>query len=109
MTYTLAVVLFLASQAAWGLVVSTNHKLVLVVLDGFSPVYLTNQTYPTPHLDSLVGDRGGVLVRDIVPEFPASRLPYLAAVMNGRHSLDNHVLGDEWYDVEAGKARRGNF
>ena len=68
-----------------------SHKLVLVVLDGFSPSYLNGTQYNTTHLDSL-----GVVVRNVTPEFPASKLPFLAALANGRHSLDNRVLGTQW-------------
>ena len=68
-----------------------SHKLVLVVLDGFSPSYLNGTQYNTAHLESL-----GVVVRNVTPEFPASKLPFLAALANGRHSLDNRVLGTQW-------------
>ena len=73
-----------------------NHKLVVVVLDGFSPSYLgTNGTFNTTHIESVIHHGGGIL-KNITPEFPASRLPYLAALANGRHSLDNKVLGPRW-------------
>ena len=82
-----------ASSLALGL---PNRKLVLVVLDGFSPHYLLNESYPTPHLQSLInkpveGGFRGTLVRGVRPEFPASKLPFISAVANGRHSLENRV------------------
>ena len=87
-----------ASSLALGL---PNRKLVLVVLDGFSPHYLLNESYPTPHLQSLInkpveGGFRGTLVRGVRPEFPASKLPFISAVANGRHSLENRVRITTW-------------
>ena len=83
-----------------------NHKLVVVVLDGFSPSYLG--TFNTTHIESVVHHGGGIL-KNITPEFPASRLPYLAALANGRHSLDNKVLGPRWcQDLQTKKVVTAN-
>jgi predicted AlkP superfamily pyrophosphatase or phosphodiesterase len=48
-------------------------------------------TYATPNLDK-IWKTEGVLVPRLQPEFPASRIPFLASLLTGRHSEKHEVL-----------------
>ena len=48
-------------------------------------------TYATPNLDK-VWKTEGILVPRLQPEFPASRLPFLASLLTGRHSETHEVM-----------------
>ena len=80
-------------------VVDCKNKLVLLVLDGLKSDYLTNPSIVTPNLESIIND--GIYVKDITPEFPSSRLPFLTSLVTGRHAQEHGVLGNEVYDEKS--------
>ena len=79
-------------------VVECKHNVVLVVIDGLKSDILTaNSSILIPNLEGIInGD--GIYVKDITPEFPALRLPFLTSLVTGRHSQEHGVLGNEVYD-----------
>ena len=97
MTLSLIFAVVLVSQSAH----CFQGKLVLVVLDGLAPNYLSNEEIQTPNLDKL--SNKGIVVKDVQPEFPASKLPFLTSLLTGRHSLENEVIGTQWFDSVANK------
>ena len=71
---------------------------MLVVIDGLKSDILTaNSSIVIPNLEGIInGD--GIYVKDITPEFPALRLPFLTSLVTWRHSQEHGVLGNEVYD-----------
>ena len=97
----LQLLILYAAVLITGSAYGATGKVVLLVLNGFSADYLDDQSVSLPNVANLLND--GVLVKDILPEFPASTLPYLAALANGKHSLENQVVGLQWYDTVSEK------
>lgn len=74
---------------------TTGYPVIVLALDGFLPSYLSSLS--TPNLDEIVRD--GVLLSGLQPEFPASREPFLASLLTGRHSEDHGILAKERYSA----------
>ena len=82
-------------------VVDCENNVVLLVLDGLKSDYLKNSSTVAPNLQSIIND--GIFVKNISPEFPASRLPFLTSLATGTHAQEHGVLGNEVFDKESEK------
>lgn len=90
MVLMLFVVSLLTSGVAGG-------QVLVIVMEGVTESLLSH--VPTPAIDALASQ--GVLV-SLKPEFPASLLPSLAAMMTGQHTEVTGILDTEVSDGQGG-------
>ena len=90
MVLMLFVVSLLTSGVAGG-------QVLVIVMEGVTESLLSH--VPTPAMDALASQ--GVLV-GLKPEFPASLLPSLAAMMTGQHTEVTGILDTEVSDGQGG-------
>ena len=90
MVLMLFVVSLLTSGVAGG-------RVLVIVMEGVTESLLSH--VPTPAMDALASQ--GVLV-SLKPEFPASLLPSLAAMMTGQHTEVTGILDTEVSDGQGG-------
>ena len=75
----------------------TGGQVLVIVMEGVTESLLSH--VPTPAMDALASQ--GVIV-SLKPEFPASLLPSLAAMMTGQHTEVTGILDTEVSDGQGG-------